>query len=67
MHPFSVMQSFPTGRFVTLCFYCFFLAEIVFSGYKKTALRLSVLDRYHPINTGIPKRHHQKGYLKGYL
>ncbi len=37
MHPFSVMQSFPTGRFITLCFYCFFLAEIVFSGYKKNS------------------------------
>ena len=46
MHPFSVMQSFPTGRFVTLCFYCFFLAEIVFSGYKKTALRLFLGARY---------------------
>lgn len=34
MHPFSVMQSFPTGRFITLCFYCFFLAEIVFPGIK---------------------------------
>jgi len=42
MHPFSVMQSFPTGRFITLCF----LAEIVFSGYKKTALRLFLGARY---------------------
>lgn len=55
MHPFSVMQSFPTGRFVTLCFYCFFLAEIVFSGYKKTALRLFLGARYW-IRTSDPRR-----------
>ena len=46
MHPFAVMQSFPTGRFITLCFYCFFLSEIIFSGYKKTALRLFLGARY---------------------
>lgn len=40
MHPFSVMQSFPTGRFVTLCFYCFFWLKSFFPGIKKTALRL---------------------------
>lgn len=55
MHPFSVMQSFPTGCFVTLCFYCFFLAEIVFSGYKKTALRLFLGARYW-IRTSDPRR-----------
>lgn len=55
MHPFSVMQSFPTGRFITLCFYCFFLAEIVFSGYKKTALRLFLGARYW-IRTSDPRR-----------
>lgn len=40
MHPFSVMQSFPTGRFITLCFYCFFWLKSFFPGIKKTALRL---------------------------
>lgn len=46
MHPFSVMQSFPTGRFITLCFYCFFCLKSFFSGYKKTALRLFLGARY---------------------
>ena len=55
MHPFSVMQSFPTGRFITLCFYCFFLSEIVFPGYKKTALRLFLGARYW-IRTSDPRR-----------
>lgn len=35
MHPFSVMQSFPTGRFITLCFYCFFWLKSFFPGIKK--------------------------------
>ena len=55
MHPFSVVQSFPTGRFITLCFYCFFWLKSFFPGIKKTALR-PVLDSNHPINTGIFKR-----------
>ena len=55
MHPFSVMQSFPTGRFVTLLFLLFFLTEIVFSGYKKTALGLFLGARYW-IRTSDPRR-----------
>lgn len=55
MHPFSVMQSFPTGRFITLCFLLFFLSEIIFSGYKKTALRLFLGARYW-IRTSDPRR-----------
>lgn len=46
MHPFSVMQSFPTGRFITLCFYCFFWLKSFFPGIKKTALRLFLGARY---------------------
>lgn len=37
MHPFSVMQSFPTGRFITLCFYCFFWLKSFFPGIKKNS------------------------------
>lgn len=55
MHPFSVMQSFPTGPFYNPLFLLFFLAEIVFSGYKKTALRLFLGARYW-IRTSDPRR-----------
>lgn len=55
MHPFSVMQSFPTGCFITLCFYCFFCLKSFFSGYKKTALRLFLGARYW-IRTSDPRR-----------
>ena len=55
MHPFSVMQSFPTSRFITLCFYCFFCLESFFPGIKKTALRLFLGARYW-IRTSDPRR-----------
>lgn len=55
MHPFSVMQSFPTGHFITLCFYCFFWLKSFFPGIKKTALRLFLGARYW-IRTSDPRR-----------
>lgn len=36
MHPFSVMQFFPTGRFITLCFYCFFWLKSFFRVQKNS-------------------------------
>ena len=47
MHPFSVMQSFPTGRFITLCFYCFFWLKSFFRVQKNSPKAVSwcaVLD-----------------------
>lgn len=37
MHPFSVMQFFPTGRFITLCFYCFFWLKSFFFRVQKNS------------------------------
>lgn len=56
MHPFSVMQFFPTGRFITLCFYCFFWLKSFFRVQKNSPKAVSVLDSNHTINTGIFKR-----------
>lgn len=55
MHPFSVMQSFPTGRFITLCFYCFFWRKSFFLDKKKQPLGLSFGARYW-IRTSDPRR-----------
>lgn len=46
MHPFSVMQSFPTGRFITLCFYCFFCLKSFFPGIKKTGTGFEPPNKY---------------------
>lgn len=46
---------FPDWTFYNPLFLLFFLAEIVFSGYKKTALRLFLGARYW-IRTSDPRR-----------